>query len=304
MDGSRRWGFAAAFGTAMVGGAWQVSTRHSVASVGIAPIDLAVLRYGIPALVLLPVAWRARHRLCAVPLRWLVLMLAGAGLPFGWTAISGARFAPASHMGVFMAASVPVFTAVLGRIAFGHRVGTRRTWGLALMTMAVGTLGWNSLMTVGLDTWRGDLLFLGAAAMWAMFNISFGRSGLTAWEGAAFISLGSTAMLAPWLLLNGIPAGFVTAAPTVLATQVLMQGVVAGLVGLWLIAFAVQRLGAITAAAFGALVPALSALGGWWWLGEQIGGVDALAIIAVMTGVLLASGATWPSRRPPVAKPV
>jgi drug/metabolite transporter (DMT)-like permease len=77
--------------------------------------------------------------------------------------------------------------------------------------------------------------------------------------------------------------------------QALMQGVIAGLLGLWIFSAAVSRLGAPRASAFGGLVPVFSAWGGWWWLAEPITGVDLLAITSAVVGVVLASG-TWTPR--------
>ena len=77
--------------------------------------------------------------------------------------------------------------------------------------------------------------------------------------------------------------------------QGLMQGVVAGLLGLWIFGAAVARLGASQAAAFGGLAPVFSAIGGWWWLAEPVTGAGQIAIASAVIGVALASGA-W-SRR-------
>lgn len=70
----------------------------------------------------------------------------------------------------------------------------------------------------------------------------------------------------------------------------LWQGVLAGLLGLWTLNVAIRRLGAAPAAAFGALTPVVSALGGWWWLGERLNLLDVLAVSCAVLGVALASG--------------
>lgn len=286
----RLWaGLAAGVASALIAGIWQVDTRHSTTTT-IAPADLAVLRYGIPAVVLMPVWLRVGLLPRGVPLRWLIGMVLGAGLPFGLVAMTGTRFAPSAHMGVFMAGACPLFAAGLAWMLWRERPGRPRALGLAFLAAGIGILGASSFRGFDAGAWRGDLLFLLAAALWAGFTLSFRRAGLGAWQGAAVVNAWSAILLVPWLLWRGETVLLDAPLRDVL-WQVLMQGAVAGLLGLWIFSAAVARLGASQAAAFGGLAPVFSALGGWWWLAEPIAGVDWLAIASAVIGVTLASGA-------------
>ncbi len=69
-----------------------------------------------------------------------------------------------------------------------------------------------------------------------------------------------------------------------------MQGVVAGVIALFLFGEAVRRLGASRAAVLGSLTPVLVAMLGMPLLGEFPSRLTWLAIIAVSAGVVLASG--------------
>jgi hypothetical protein len=81
-----------------------------------------------------------------------------------------------------------------------------------------------------------------------------------------------------------------------LVTQALFQGVLVTIIGVILYGRAVALLGASAGAAFGALVPALSALFAipllWEWPNET----DWLAIALISAGVYLASGGAVPGR--------
>lgn len=282
-------GLAAGVASALIAGIWQVATRHSTTTT-IAPADLAILRYGIPAIVLMPVWLRVGLLPRGVPLRWLTGMVLGAGLPFGLVAMTGTRFAPSAHMGVFMAGACPLFAAGLAWMFWRERPDRARGLGLVFLAAGIGMLGAGSFRGVDADAWRGDLLFLLAAALWAGFTLSFRRAGLGAWQGAAVISAWSAILLVPWLLWRG-GTGLLDAPLRDVLWQALMQGAVAGLLGLWIFGAAVARLGASQAAAFGGLAPVFSALGGWWWLAEPVTGVDRIAIASAVIGVTLASGA-------------
>ncbi len=252
------------------------------------------MRYGIPALLLLPVLrrlWRRRDQLDARAMAWLTL---GGGLPFGLLAIGGTQFAPAAHMGVLVAGASPVLAAVFAWALWSERPAGARAFGLVLLSAGVLLLGAPAWLQ-GAASWRGDLLFLAAAAAWAAFTLAFRRSGLDPWEATAWINTSSMLLLLPWWCLHG-GATLASAGSAQLAWVVVWQGLLAGVVAFSLFMVAIARLGPAPAAAFGGLAPVFSAALGWWWLGERLSALDLVAIAAAAAGVVLASGA-WTPRR-------
>jgi drug/metabolite transporter (DMT)-like permease len=198
-------------------------------------------------------------------------------------------------MGVLMAGASPLIAAVLAWVLWRERPNRHRSVGLALMAAGVLTLCSVSLADWAAQSWRGDLMFLLAATLWAGYTLAFRRSGIGAWHIAALINLWSALALLPWLLVRGTPL-FAGAPLSDVAWQVLWQGLLAGVLGLWTYSVAITRLGAASAAAFGALAPVVSAVGGWWWIGDQLSVIDLVAIACAVAGVLLAAGIVAPKR--------
>jgi drug/metabolite transporter (DMT)-like permease len=133
-------------------------------------------------------------------------------------------------------------------------------------------------------------LFLLAALMWAAYTLLFRGSGLTPWQGAALVNLGSAVLLVPLLWVVGAPR-LLSAPWADVAWQALGQGVVAGLLGLVVYSVAIARLGAARAALSAALVPLLKAVGGAWLLNKPMSGAVLLAVALVVPGVAVAAGA-------------
>lgn len=273
---------------ALIGAFWQLASRHGVTTT-LGPLELAVLRYGIPALVLLPVL----RRLGLVPQQLargrLALLVLGGGLPFGLVALAGLQWAPAAHMGVFMAGSVPLFTALGGWLAFGERVAGWRLAGLLVVVAGLSVFGVGAGAALAV-TWRGDLLFILAAWLWAAYTLAFRASGLTPWQGTALVNVWSCLLLLPATAWFGVPR-LVSAPWPDLAWQALGQGVLAGLLGLVTYLAAIARLGAARAALSAAVVPVLTAVGAAAWLHETLGVGTLAGAVLVMAGVALASGA-------------
>jgi len=296
-DIHKAWGLLMGLSAAIIGGGWQVATRHATATglSPIAPSDLIILRYGVPALLLLPIIWRSGLLPRHVDRRMLLLMLVGAGVPFGFAAMSGTRFAPASHMGVLMAGASPLIAAGLAWWVWREVPSGPRRVGMAFMLAAVMLLGTQTLVDWSASTWRGDLLFLLAALLWAGYTVTFKRTGLSPWHAAALVNVWSFLLVFAWIAARG-GTQLLSVPMSTLVWQVMWQGLLAGVLGLWTYSVAIDRLGAAPAAAFGALAPAVSAVGGWWWLGDSLTALDLVSVSAAVIGVVLASG-VWPADR-------
>ena len=292
MDRNLFAGLLAALAAAVIGSAWQLVSRHGVTTT-LGPMELALMRYGIPALLLAPLWFGKKRRIAPNASRVaLVLLVAGGGLPFGLLVLAGAQWAPASHMGIFMAGSLPLFTAIGAWLHKGQKVEGIRLAGLACIAIGMALFAAGSFRGGSLD-WRGDLLFLTAAMLWAVHSLAFAHCGLTPWQGAAFVNGWSALLLLPVLSTVGAPRLLSAPWPDV-ALQAATQGVVAGLLGLVVYMAAVVRLGAPRASLSAALVPVLTTLGAAACMNEPVTGAVLLALALVVPGIVLASGvARW-----------
>ncbi|MET0311956.1 MAG: DMT family transporter, partial [Burkholderiaceae bacterium] len=277
-------GVAAAAAAALIAALWQLTARHGVTTT-LGPMELAVLRYGIPAVALLPLLVRTAPRWRALPWGVQLALFTGGGLPFGLLVLAGAQFAPAAHMGIFMAGTMPVFTGLASHFFLGEQLTRGRIFGLVLVALGAAVLA-GTTWTAQATSWRGDLLFVLAAAMWAAYTIAFRRSGLAPWEGAAFVNGTSALLLVPLALLAGIPR-LATAPLADIALQAAGQGVLAGLLGLVVYSIAIRQLGAARASLSAAAVPLLTAAGGAWILGEQVSPALAVAVVLATAGIAL-----------------
>ncbi|WP_300303078.1 DMT family transporter [Ferrovibrio sp.] len=290
---TRLFGAAAALFTVMLWAAGLVATRFGVTGT-LSLWDVVFLRLALPALILLPVLLRhppRRPSSAAEQPRYplvLAVLVAGSGLPFLLTSSGGMVFAPAAHAGALMPGSMPLFAALLAVLLLGERFTPSRRLGILLMLLgAIAVGGWQILHDTG-NTWRGDLMFVAAGAMWACYTIAMKKSGLGVWQAAAVVYVASFLAYAPVYLL--LDSRLLVAPLFEVGVQV-FQSVASGLLSMAAYGFAVRRLGAASAAAFGALTPALTALLAIPLLGEWPELATWAGIVAVSLGVALANGA-------------
>jgi drug/metabolite transporter (DMT)-like permease len=281
------------FGLAAVSiwASWSVITRLAVTS-GLDAWDIAALRFGVAGLLLSPVVMR--RGLALERLGWvgLVVMIGGTGAPYALVAASGLQFAPAYDQGALNPGCMPLFVALIVAVALGQKLSTTRKVGLLfILTGALAMIGWHSRESAGWSAARmfGDTLFLFAAFLTACFTVVMRQAKLDPIHTAALVSTGSLVIYLPiYLALRGI---ILTQVPLVdFVVQAIFQGVIVTVISLVLYARAVAILGASGGAAFGSLVPALSALFAIPLLGEWPNQTDWIGIALISAGVYFASG--------------
>lgn len=285
-------GYVAAAVVVLIWASYPVATRAGVTG-PFAPQDLVALRFGIAALFFLPyLALQARVIPRDVWLRGIPLTLfQGAGMAA--LVICGLQFAPASHAAALGPGVAPAWTALLGFLLFGRRPSVRTIAGAALCAVGVITLSaWSASMPSS-SVLLGDVMFLAASALGALYVLQLRKWGIGALLGAAIVTFYSALIVVPWHL--GWSAGdhLRTIAPRVLLWQVLWQGVLIGCVALVALNHAIARLGPERSISLVALVPVLSVALGTLFLGEIPSSIEIAAILAVSAGVSV--GASQPT---------
>jgi drug/metabolite transporter (DMT)-like permease len=280
-------GIALGVAAAVVWGGHAVIARQAVAGQGFVPLDIAVFRYVPAALLLAPLAWRARAEIAALGWR-RVLLLSATGGAFNLLLFTTALiFAPASHGGTVAPMTTPIVGALLAIPLLGERPTRGRMAALAAMAGGVLLIGWDGIAGTHPGAWRGDLILLGAGTTWAVFTLLLRRWQVAAIPATAVVSLVSAVVvLPPWLGFRvddvlRIPAGL-------LLWQLFAQGVMLGAVSMFLYARAVELLGATRASTLSVMVPVTAILLAALLLGEPLGGPKLAGATLAVGGMLAA----------------
>lgn len=248
------------------------------------PFDLAAMRYGVSGLIGLPIFLRY------VPMsewpRYMVLTIFG-GLGYGLLVYSGFSFAPSAHAGVFVNGGIPFCTVVIVAVTTHFRIARYTVFALLLSGCGLLLIGFDSLFLArGQSEWIGDLLFLAAALSWSIFGLLMRRWQIQPLHGicgiASFAMVFYLPVYLPWLPKNLPQAGWGD-----IALQCGYQGGIAALLAAGMYSYANQRIGACQASMMLALVPALSAVGAYLILDEQLSMTIMLGICIVSAGAIL-----------------
>jgi len=267
---------------------WISATRFAMTE-EVHPLVLAIMRNGLPALLLAPVWLRRGIVPKGASLPAIVMMTLGWGAPFTIFVSLGLTTVPASLFGPLVPGLAALLVAGLAWGLFGARPRIGAVLGLGLMALALSAvLG----QWIGEARWaemQGAPWLLMASLGISIFTIMLPRSGLTPVEGTAYITLYSLPLLVLGLALQ--PHAFDGLSWGQIGFHALTQGVLTGLIAVYAYGMAVRHLGAMRGSTANALVPVCAALIGMAALGEQPSPIDWVAVTASSLGVAAVNGA-------------
>jgi drug/metabolite transporter (DMT)-like permease len=237
---------------------WSAMTRLAVTT-SLDAWDIPALRFGIAGLLLSPIVVRRGIALDRLGWPGLAGLIVGTGAPYALVVAVGLRFAPAGDAGALNPGCMPLFVALIAATVLREKPSKAQKLGLSLILAgAVIIIGWRGTAW-SISRSFGDALFLAASFLTAGYTVIMRQSRLDPIHVAALVSTGSMIIYAPiYLVLHGfglarVPLGDLT-------MQAIFQGIVVTIISLVLYGRAVLILGASAGSAFGALVPALSAM--------------------------------------------
>lgn len=280
-------GYAAIIFAIIIWSGWIVATRHQVHVA--TPLDISLLRYCLPALVLAPVWLRRGIVPRGEDWRLLMVMAVGWGGGFVWLTAKGLETVPASLFGPMVPATLPLVVSLWDRVQGGVPISGTRGAGLALILGSIGLIVGPALVQGEAGVLAGAPYLLLAAIGWASFTIAFRRSTLTGLEATAYVCLWSTPALIVAGLLSDSKLGALDW--DMIAWLVVSQGLLSGICAVACFAYAVRHLGAARTSSFTSLVPMGAAIGGWLVLGETVGPLGWAAVVCACLGVAVVNGA-------------
>jgi drug/metabolite transporter (DMT)-like permease len=245
-----------------------VVAKHGI-EVGFSPADLVLHRFFWTGLVLLPLVVRDGIKdLGGVGWGRGIVVTILSGPVQALLAYTGFILVPLGHGAIIQPATAALCGIVLAAVVLRERPSASRILGGLAITAGLVVFGFESLMTIGTHGIGGDLLFALAGLFWAIFGILLRTWNMSGARVIAAVGALSVLIYAP---LHGLLVGY----DTIIRMgwmenllQVVAQGLVAGVLPIFLFSRVVTLLGAARAATFPALVPGCALIIGYFALGN------------------------------------
>lgn len=285
-------GVLAASASSLLGGSCVVATRYAIGATD--PLTLALLRYGIGVICLLPLAWWLRSIAVAkadrLPMALLGLLFF-AVFPVLFNASLAYTTAPRGSLAL---STLPLLTLLFASALRAERLTGLKLAGVLVAAGGVATALSGQIGDTQPDAWIGDLLMVATAACGAVYNVLAGP----------YLRRYPALVVTAWAMLAGVLALIVVNVGQGVSVPVLGPGewaVVAflGVVGAaltfllwsWGLEYTTPTRVAVTVT----LNPVASMVLAALLLGEAVTPRLMLGLVAVIAGIALAN---WPVRQP------
>ena len=273
-------GTGAAFGWA----AGFVAAKHGV-TVGFSPADLAFHRYFWSGLLLIPVVLRAGvSDLGGIGWGRGFVMSVLSGPPQAYIAYSGFIRVPLGHGTTIQPACAALFGIILATLLLRERMTPQRMFGAAAIIAGLLVFGAESMTTIGRQGVEGDLLFVTAGCFWATAGILLRHWTMPGTRAVAAVgTISVVAMAPPFLLIAGYHH-MMQMGLWENVLQIVVQGVLAGMLPIYLFSHAIMLLGGGRASTFPALVPIFALVIGLLTLGVVPSLPQLIGLAVVLIG--------------------
>jgi drug/metabolite transporter (DMT)-like permease len=281
-------GVLALIATILVWAAYFVALRSGAQS-SLTHFDMALLRFVLPAIILLPVLIKSRAKIYAVKKRYLLGIMMGAGLPFYFLSVIASANVQAVVGSLLVPGVSPVFVTLIAVVCYKEMLTKRRLIGLSIVLCGISILIYKSLTGLSNVSFIGISLYVVAASCWAIYTISIKLAGLSGLELAAFINASAVVLLILFYPMFAFETNMLNTDIADVLPQLLIMGVFCGLVSVVTYGHAVNKLGAELSACWGAVTPVVVAILAFVTLSETLGIQTIIAMFVIIAGVVLAN---------------
>lgn len=283
-------GLAAGIFAALVWATYLIAAKTGTAQ-GLMPQDIVLLRFTTAALVMLP--WLLRHdpaRLAGIGWRRAAILATLAGPPFIALSTGAYLFAPLAHGAVIQPSTVTLASMAAAAVLLKERLTRDKLVGVALIVAGLAVIASHAQVMGNPRVWIGDLLFVAAGLSWAAFTVLLKRWSLDALAVTAAVSVVSALVVVPVFVLRGDFSRIAALPMGALVAQIVVQGVLSGVLAFVAFGVAVRHLGAAKAGLFPAIVPVATLLLGIPVTGNIPVGFEMIGAALATFGLVTAIG--------------
>jgi drug/metabolite transporter (DMT)-like permease len=249
------------------------------------PADVALIRFTVPALLLLPFVASRLSRMRRAPFMAFMLVSVGGGLPFFLIAAAGGRYATASYVGALIAGTTPISASIIRYFYKKQKITNIKAIGLLIIATGVGVLV-ASLGNINEKVILGIGILLIASFFWGSYTVGLKDLGVDPLSCVALVTYPSLLVLLLLIAGGAVESNILHYTLKECLPFIAMQGVGVGFFSTLFYAIAIQHLGTTRCATFGSLAPVVATFLAIPFLNEIPTTLSVIGVIIITAGVI------------------
>ena len=181
---------------------------------------------------------------------------------------------------------MPFFTLIFGFFLLRQRIFFQQMLGAAIILLGGCLAVYDGLELNFSKTWIGDIFFIIGATFFSIYVVLSRLWNVTMTQLLLCGSVINAIMYLP-IYFVFLPKGIAEAPNEILALQMIYQGFVPNLIGIFFITYASQKIGSASISAILSSVPPIGSVLGLLILGEHLGLSGWLSLVLITPGILL-----------------
>jgi drug/metabolite transporter (DMT)-like permease len=181
---------------------------------------------------------------------------------------------------------MPFFTLIFGFFLLRQKIFFQQILGAATILLGGCLAVYDGLELSFSDAWIGDLFFIIGAIFFSIYVVLSRLWNITMTQLLFCGSVINAIIYLP-IYIAFLPKGITEAPNQILVLQMIYQGFVPNLIGIFFITYASQKIGSASISAILSSVPPIGSVLGLLILGELLGIFGWLSLILITPGILL-----------------
>jgi drug/metabolite transporter (DMT)-like permease len=281
------WGLCAA----IIWGGYLAFARAGIVA-GLDAFDIAFVRFATAGFCLAPwFFFQQSKRTTAISWPKALMLAFLVGPPFVLLGVGGFEFAPLAHGALLQPAALMVGSIVFAVWILNESITFAQIWAVLIIMVGLAFVVGPALVSPSGPLLLGNAMFITSALMWALFATLQRLWAIPPVQAAAAVSVISGAVIVPPYLIGRGLGGLLSFPTTALLSQVLVHGILVGIVAVVAFTKSVAILGTARAACFPAIIPAIALLIGIPLTGETPTSTQWLGLVIITLGLFMRTDA-------------
>ena len=263
----------------LVWAGWYVISRWGVTG-NLTPADIMMLRYVVGVTVSLPffLLWKNEK----VPWKPLIVLVPAYGVVYLFSLFYGLKYTPVANAGVLINGTLPIINGLLALVLFKGTLSKTKWYAIILLGLANGCMFISGIEDASLN-WGWGLILIAALSIGTYMTV-FRQYPIPYRISVPLMAICNFALFLP--IFPFLESNLLEAPMVEIISQGFFQGIVNQVLVVFLIAYAIPRLGSVTTSVIYGLIPATTAIMGWAFLDESVVFLEMIGIVGCTIGIV------------------